>query len=131
LDSHQHHQRAYCPIRSHGSLDRQRNDRLGRIQRQLFEHRREILRAIWSNANSDTHTDGDTDSNSDRDSYNNSKGDTDTEVSSHASTAPVEMVIGDWWIAAAAIGALAKVIPIAKRLLKNCFAADPDNRTGL
>jgi hypothetical protein len=28
------------------------------------------------------------------------------------------------------MGAWAKVIPIAKRLLKNCFAADPDNRTG-
>ena len=32
LDSHQHHQRARCPKRSHGSLDRQRNDRLGRSQ---------------------------------------------------------------------------------------------------
>ena len=43
LDSHQHHQRARCPSRSHGSLDRQRNDRLGRKwQRRLFEHRREI-----------------------------------------------------------------------------------------
>ena len=29
LDSHQHHQRARCAERSHGSLDRQRNDRLG------------------------------------------------------------------------------------------------------
>ena len=31
LDSHQHHQRARWPRLSHGSLDRQRNDRLGRI----------------------------------------------------------------------------------------------------
>ena len=31
LDSHQHHQRALCPRGSHGSVDGQRNDRLGRI----------------------------------------------------------------------------------------------------
>ena len=30
LDNHQHHQRARWSISSHGSLDRQRNDRLGR-----------------------------------------------------------------------------------------------------
>ena len=42
LDGHQHHQRALCPRRSHGSVDRQRNDRLGRTCRQRFEHRREI-----------------------------------------------------------------------------------------
>ena len=42
LDSHQHRRRAKRPIRSHGSLDWQRNDRLGRIRRHLFEHRRAI-----------------------------------------------------------------------------------------
>ena len=31
LDSYQHHQRARWPELSHGSVDRQRNDRLGRI----------------------------------------------------------------------------------------------------
>ena len=68
LDSRQHNQRAYCPVRSYGSLDRQRNDRLGRIQRQqLFRHRREILRAI-ANTNSDC--------NSDLDAYGDSYFDT-------------------------------------------------------
>ena len=33
LDCYQHHQCARWPIRSHGGLDRQRNDRLGRTQR--------------------------------------------------------------------------------------------------
>ena len=32
LDGHQHHQRARCPL-SHGGMDRQRNDCLGRIGR--------------------------------------------------------------------------------------------------
>src|SRR5258705_12239240 len=36
LDSYQHYQRAGCPSLSHGSVDRQRNDRLGR----WFEHQR-------------------------------------------------------------------------------------------
>jgi hypothetical protein len=86
LDSHQHHQRALCPRLTHGSLDLQRNDRLGRRRsHQRFEHRREILRPIWSNANrdpdfygnadthfnrnADTHFNGDTDSNGDYNSY--------------------------------------------------------------
>jgi hypothetical protein len=41
-------------------LDRQRNDRLGRLQRQLFQHRREILRALWfaySDRNCNTYVD--------------------------------------------------------------------------
>ena len=33
LDSHQHYQRAWRPVFSHRSLDRQRNDCLGRIWR--------------------------------------------------------------------------------------------------
>jgi hypothetical protein len=53
LDSYQHHQRARWPRTSHGSVDRQPNDRLGRNRRrQLFEHRRAILRGY---TNSDTH----------------------------------------------------------------------------
>ena len=52
MDSHQHHQRARWPRISHGSLDRERDDRLGRTwHRRLFEHWREILRAIQSNPN--------------------------------------------------------------------------------
>jgi hypothetical protein len=69
LDSHQHDQRARCPIPSHGSLDRHPNDRLGRIQRQLFEYRRQILRAI--RANTYTYTDTDRYSYSDTYSYTN------------------------------------------------------------
>ena len=43
LDGYEHHQRAHCPSRSHGGVDRQRNDRLGRNGRSItFEHRREI-----------------------------------------------------------------------------------------
>jgi hypothetical protein len=45
-------------------LDRQRDDRLGRIKRQrLFEHRRQILRAIWSPANAHDNTDRDGNAN--------------------------------------------------------------------
>ena len=47
MDIHQHHQRALCPRLTHGSLDLQRNDRLGRRRsHERFEHldhRREIL----------------------------------------------------------------------------------------
>ena len=42
LDSHQCHQRAGWPTLSHGSLDRERNDRLGRRRAPSFEHRRKI-----------------------------------------------------------------------------------------
>ena len=53
MDSYQHHQRARWPSLSQGSVDRQRNDRLGRKRRhQLFEHWRAILRGY---TNSDTH----------------------------------------------------------------------------
>ena len=73
LDSHQHHQRAYCTIRSHCSLDRQRNDGLGWIQRQLFEQRRKILRGCTkSHTHGNTYRDSccnlDTHSNTYRDS---------------------------------------------------------------
>jgi len=63
LDSYQHHQRARWPILSHGSVDRQPNDRLGRNRRQqLFEHRRAILRGY---SNSDTYSHGYSYGNSD------------------------------------------------------------------
>lgn len=44
VDSNQHHQRARCPIRAHCSVDRERDDRLGRNYRglQLFVHRRAV-----------------------------------------------------------------------------------------
>jgi hypothetical protein len=67
LDFHQYRWRAYWPRISHSSVDRQPNDRLGRICRRprLFKHGREILRAIWRaksdpncNNNSDCHTKG-------------------------------------------------------------------------
>ena len=52
LDSHQHHERALLPdYVPTASLDRQRNDRAGAGcdggGPNLFQHRREILRAIW------------------------------------------------------------------------------------
>ena len=64
MDSYQHHRRARWPILSHGSVDRQRNDRLGRTQQrqQLFEHRRAILRGY---SNSDTYSHGYSYGNSD------------------------------------------------------------------
>ena len=62
MDSHQHDQRVHCAIRSHGSLDRQRNDRVGWCRYwRPFKHRREILRTTADNTNTfsytaDTHT---------------------------------------------------------------------------
>jgi hypothetical protein len=57
LDIHQHHQRALCPRLTHGSLDLQRNDRLGRRRsHERFEHRREIL---CTSHDSYSHTIGD------------------------------------------------------------------------
>lgn len=47
MDNYQQRGRARWPNWSHSSLDRQSNDRLGRIQRQRFEHWRQILRARW------------------------------------------------------------------------------------
>jgi len=38
-------------------MDRQRNDCVGWIRRRLFEHWREILRAIWSFTNTDSYAD--------------------------------------------------------------------------
>jgi hypothetical protein len=60
---HQHHQCARSPSRAHGSLDRERNDRLGRAKPDFSfraEHRREILRTIshaqpYAHANADDH----------------------------------------------------------------------------
>ena len=63
MDDNHHYQRASWPRRSHSSLDRQRNDRVGRTgRRHLFEHWRKILRRIRSY----TYTYGDcyTDANS-------------------------------------------------------------------
>jgi len=79
LDSHQHHRRARWPIRSHGSLDWQRNDRLGWNWRSLFEQRREILRAIRPNTNTDD------DSKADPDPASTPN----TEVSPDSSAAPL------------------------------------------
>ena len=101
MDSHQHHQRALCPRLTHGSLDLQRNDRLGRRRsHERFEHRREILRPIWSNANrdphfygnADTHCHCNADSNGDSNShtyfYTETFTDTETGANASASTHP-------------------------------------------
>jgi hypothetical protein len=75
LDTHQHHQRALCPRLTHGSLDLQRNDRLGRRRsHQRFEHRREILCAVWSY----TYTDGDAYCNPNGNCHSNLYFDTET-----------------------------------------------------
>ena len=106
MDIHQHHQRALCPRLTHGSLDVQRNDRLGRRRsHECFEHGREILRPIYSNA--DTHrygnadSDGDSNSNSytynysesycyaDRNAQRNAAAYAITEAASHSGTAPL------------------------------------------
>ena len=80
LDGHQHHQRARWPIRSHGNLDRQRNDRLGRPLLQwglsCLEHRRQILRGgtepdthAYCQSNSDGDTRRDSHRNTDANGY--------------------------------------------------------------
>jgi hypothetical protein len=66
LDSYQH-RCARCPNGSHGSLDRQPNDHLGRSKQplsRLFQHRRQILRGCTS-----TYTNAYTDSISNSKSY--------------------------------------------------------------
>lgn len=110
MDSHQHNGRARRAIGSHGSLDRQRNDRLGR---QRFEHRRQILRRCrgsdahanaYSDLNRDSYADGNSNcnrhsnthgyanghTNSDRfsDGNGNSNAECHAEVSTNAAAAP-------------------------------------------
>ena len=74
---------------SHGSVDRQRNDRLGRIQQQLFEHRRAILRG-YTNRNANTNSYPNPNSNG----YGNSNGyceaQSDSAASPDAGAAPVD-----------------------------------------
>jgi hypothetical protein len=81
LDSHQHHQRARWSGPAHRGLDRQRNDRLGwREPHRKLQHRRQILRASWTNpyANTDSYcyTDG------------NGNAYIHTKAYAHAETAP-------------------------------------------
>jgi hypothetical protein len=90
LDSHQHHERAYCPIRSQGNLDRQRNDRLGRIQRRLFEHWRKILRATRP---AKSNTNGNRNSDCDADSDANTKAYTGSARSANSGAASIRMLI--------------------------------------
>jgi len=67
LDGHQQHQRARWPIRAQGSVDRQRNDRLGRTwsSRHRVANRREILRSTQrdADANANCNSHGNTNSN--------------------------------------------------------------------
>jgi hypothetical protein len=82
LDSHQHHQCADCAWGLSGNqwnLDRQRDDRLGRIQLLYpVQHRREILRAGRSLAN--------TDSYGQPDAYANCYGHTYSDIYAHANS---------------------------------------------
>ena len=94
LDSHQHHQRAHCANVSHGGLDRQRNDRLGwSWRRQLFQHRRQILRGcsgsdthanIYLNTNGDRDRDTYSHNNCDSDSYGDCKRNSNCNGYTHA-----------------------------------------------
>jgi hypothetical protein len=115
LDSYQHHQRADWPVGLHGNqrnLERQRDGHLGGglLPRHCFEHRREILRARRSlantdsygepdanynnNAERDTHSHSNTDSNINRyshrytDCHNYTESHTDAEESTDSATAP-------------------------------------------
>jgi hypothetical protein len=74
LDGHQHNQRPHWPRLSYDSLDGQPNDRVGRKQqRQLFQHRRQILRAIQrdadANCNNNSNYNCNSDSNNDGDGH--------------------------------------------------------------
>ena len=94
-------------------MERQRNDRLGRKWQQPFQHRRQILRAIWcdshaysncesnayaySNANCYSHTNAYANcySHANAHTYGNSNANAesyaDTAASPYASTAPLEL----------------------------------------
>jgi hypothetical protein len=68
-------------------LDRQRNDHLGRscFRPDLFEHRRQILRAIcFANAHSDCNGYGDTDAHLHCDCHSHCNAERDTETYSDA-----------------------------------------------
>jgi hypothetical protein len=102
LDIHQHHQRALCPRLTHGSLDLRRNDRLGRRRsHERFEHRREILRPICSNANPNPDFYGNPDTNFNCNSYAyifskayaNAKAYTDAEAALDSGAPPVKILI--------------------------------------
>jgi hypothetical protein len=86
LDSHQHDQRARWPILAYRSVDWQPNDRLGRVRRQLFEHRREVLRGC---ANTHTNTDAYTDCNSDSYTYGNSNTYRDSNANPYTDADPM------------------------------------------
>jgi hypothetical protein len=68
LDRHHHHERTRGPKRSHGSVDWQRNDRLGRRRGGGFsQHRREILRgAAGADADANCNCDTDVDAHTQR-----------------------------------------------------------------
>jgi hypothetical protein len=76
LDSYKYHRRARRPRLSHGSLDRQPNDHLGRscFRPHLFEQRQQILRGCTE---SDTDAYGDTNSNRNRNSNSYSASESD------------------------------------------------------
>jgi hypothetical protein len=102
LGTYQHRRRTACTIFSHRRLDRQRDDRVGRVQREqqpLFEHRRDILRAIWCYSNTygncDPNSYSASKSNTNIYAYFHAQGDADAEgwtntaASAYRSTAPV------------------------------------------
>ena len=64
MDRYKYHRRARRPRLSHCSLDRQRNDHLGRSwsRSHLFKHRRQILRgSTGADTNSNSDPNGDCD----------------------------------------------------------------------
>ena len=99
MDSYKYHRRPRRPRLSHGSLDWQPNDHLGRSRSRphLFEHRRQILRGCTesdtdayfdSNGSRDSHCNTDSDSNGDGDADRHTQGHTDAEAYTDAAAAP-------------------------------------------
>lgn len=106
LDTDHNDKRTSCPIFSHGCLDWQRDDCLGRalLPKPFFEQRRQILRAIRSDANAyvDSHSDtySNTDHNIDCDAYGyiytktfaNSKKITTAQATPDSAAAPLALI---------------------------------------
>ena len=95
MDTYQHHQCAGCPRKSHGSLDRQSNDRLGWVRFRCWErfgHGWKILRcSTWSdtdtNANSNRNGYSNGNTNTNCDCNRNSKSDQYSQTCAHAQDA--------------------------------------------
>ena len=98
MDSYKYRRRARRPRLSHGSLDRQPNDHLGRscFRPQLFEHRRQILRGrvesntnAYTNSNGHSHVDANADRDSNCDAHRNSNTDRNCNANTYTDADPM------------------------------------------